>query len=235
VRLVCYLKRNPLSKFTYATTAAFQILLLWMYKYLRFRQCTTNRQLEGSVGTVASYGLGERTNRNSISSGRNRFESSSKRPGRLKETIQPPTEWTAGDLNLEVRRPGREAEHPHSFHIVPSLRMSEADSYFCARPFRTCTRTSSYNKSQRRIFRHVLLNIYINFSFTQFIRNRLLYPWDRRWYALDRTSCVCVFVGGVCPRARLGHCGEEKNLSPPGIEPPFPGCPANSLSLKAMI
>ena len=107
--------------------------------------------------------------------------------------------------------------------------MSGADFHFCARPFRT----SSYNTSQRRLSRHVLLKIYINLSFRQFIRNRL----DRRWYPLDKTSCVCVCVcvGGGCPKARQGQCGEEKNLCPPGIEAPFLGCPTNSLSLKALI
>ena len=140
---------------------------------------------------------------------------------------------TATYLNLEVRWPGREAEHPHSFHIAPSLRMSGTDFHFCARPFRT----SSYNKSRRRLSRHVLLKIYIDLSFKQFVWNRLLYPWGRRWYPVDRTSCVCVCVcvGGGCPRARLGHCGEEKNLSPPGIEPPFPDWPVNSLYLKVLI
>lgn len=74
----CY--HSHLTSFTYVTTAAFQILLL---KNLRIGQCTTKRPLDSSVGTVASYGLGDGTNRDSIYSRSNRFESSSKRPGRL--------------------------------------------------------------------------------------------------------------------------------------------------------
>jgi len=81
--------------------------------------------------------------------------------------------------------------------------MCGADFQFCARPFRTCTRTSSYNKSQRRLSRHVLVKIYINLSFGQFIRNLLLCPWDGHWYPLDRCVCVCVCV---CVRARVCVC-----------------------------
>jgi hypothetical protein len=73
---------------------------------------STNSNRDSSVGIVTGYGLDDPV---SIPSIARFFLFTASRP--TLGSTQPPIQWVAGALTPGVKRPGREADHPH---LVPS-------------------------------------------------------------------------------------------------------------------